>query len=84
MAVKIRLKRIGRRHRACYRLAATDSRAPRDGAVIEELGVYDPANKNPDQQVALRADRLQHWLKVGAVPSDTVRRLLVRAGLIGK
>lgn len=84
MAVRIRLKRIGRRHRACFRLAATDARCPRDGAVIEELGTYDPANKVPERQVDLRTERLQHWLKVGAVPSDTVRRLLVRAGLIGK
>lgn len=84
MAVKIRLKRMGRRHRACFRLAATDSRAPRDGAVIEELGVYDPANKSPERQVQLRTERLAYWLKVGAVPSDTVRRLLLRAGLIGK
>ena len=82
MAVKIRLKRLGRRHRSFFRLAAVDSRAPRDGRVIEELGLYDPANRVSEQQVRLNGERIKYWLGVGAVPSDTVRDLLKRNGLL--
>ncbi len=79
MAVKLRLKRIGRAHRAIFRLAAMDERSPRDGRVLEELGLYDPANQNPAAQLQLRLDRVQHWISQGAVPSDTVRQLIRRA-----
>ena len=81
MAVRIRLKRFGRRHRSCYRINAVDSRRPRDGRVLEELGWYDPEAKTPDQQVSLKRQRIEHWLGVGAQPSDTVRDLLVRHGI---
>ncbi|MDX2198845.1 MAG: 30S ribosomal protein S16 [Phycisphaerae bacterium] len=83
MAVKLRLKRFGRTHHAVYRLGAVDSRKPRQSAVIEELGTYDPKNKDEAAQVRLNAERLEHWLSVGAQPSDTVRGLLRRHG-IGK
>ena len=84
MAVRIRLKRVGRRHRSAYRLAAVDGRRPRDGTVIEELGSYDPANNNPDRQVVLAHDRIEYWLSVGAQPSDTVRRLLEKQGIVAE
>ncbi|MBW7906313.1 MAG: 30S ribosomal protein S16 [Phycisphaerae bacterium] len=81
--VKLRLKRMGRTHRAYYRLSAMDERNPRDGRVLEDLGVYDPQNKDRQQQLVLNADRISHWLRVGAMPTDTVRQLLKRHG-IGK
>ena len=81
MAVKLRLKRMGRNHCAYYRLNAVDSRRPRDGRVVEELGTYDPQNKNAEAQVKLNADRIKYWLSVGAQPSETVAGLLKRAGV---
>jgi small subunit ribosomal protein S16 len=58
-----------------------DARAPRDGRVIEELGWYDPQAKEPDKQVSLKRDRIEHWLKTGAQPTETVRHLLKRQGI---
>jgi len=81
--VKLRLKRMGRNHRAFYRISAMDERNPRDGRVLEDLGVYDPQNKDAGQQLKVNGERVQHWLSVGAVPTDTVRQLLSRQG-IGK
>lgn len=80
MAVRIRLKRFGRRHRSFYRLAAVDSRRPRDGRVLEELGWYDP-EAAAEQQTSLNRDRIEYWIGVGAQPSDTVRQLLVKHGI---
>ena len=79
MAVRLRLKRMGRRHRPFYRVAAMDARAKRDGRVIEELGYYDPIAKEEGQQFSLKQDRVDYWLSVGAEPSDTVRRLIERS-----
>ncbi len=81
MAVKLRLKRFGRRHRAVFRLAAMDSRSPRDGRVLEELGHYDPTNKDPGMQVRLNGERIRHWLNRGAIPTETVRDLLKKNGI---
>ena len=81
MAVKLRLKRFGRRHRSFYRVSATDSRNPRDGRVIEELGWYDPQAAEPDKQVSLNRERIEYWLGVGAQPTDTVKKLLARQGI---
>jgi small subunit ribosomal protein S16 len=81
MAVKLRLKRMGRSNRAYFRLNAIDSRAPRDGRVIEELGSYDPRAKDAGKQFVAKLDRCKHWLDVGAVPSETVSSLLKRSGL---
>jgi len=81
VAVRLRLKRVGRRHRPSYRVAAVDSRSPRDGRVIEELGSYNPLASDPNQQVVLVRDRIEYWLSVGAQPSDTVRNLLKRQGV---
>ena len=81
MAVKLRLKRMGRTHKAFYRLNAIDSRSPRDGRVIEQLGHYDPQHKDQKQQFVADLDRCRHWLDVGAVPSETVSSLLKKSGL---
>ncbi len=58
-----------------------ESRSPRDGRVIEELGWYDPAGKDDTKQVSLKRERIEYWLSVGAQPSDTVRDLLKRQGI---
>lgn len=84
MAVRLRLKRFGRRHRAFFRLNAVDARRPRDGRVLEELGWYDPVADAPDKQVSLNRERIEYWLSVGAQPSDTVRDLLTRHGIAVK
>lgn len=84
VAVKLRLKRFGRRHRSFYRLNAMDTRSPRDGRVIEQLGWYDPNEKEVDKRSALNRERIEYWLGVGAVPSDTVRQLLKRQGIAAK
>ena len=81
MAVRIRLKRVGRRHRPSFRLAAVDRRRARDSRVIEELGSYNPIDPVEDRRVALKRDRIEYWLSVGALPSDTVRRLLEKHGI---
>ena len=81
VAVKLRLKRFGRRHRTCYRLNAIDGRTARDGKVIEELGFYDPEAKQPDQQLRIDRQRVEYWLSVGAQPSQTVANLLKHAGV---
>lgn len=81
MSVKLRLKRFGRRHRPFYRINAIDSRTPRDGRPIEELGHYDPIEPDQKKAVVLKHDRIKYWLSVGAQPSDTVRDLLKKAGI---
>src|SRR5688500_7540633 len=81
MAVKLRLKRMGRTHKPFYRLNAVDSRSPRDGRVIEELGMYDPVNKDQAKQFQAKLDRCRYWLDVGAIPSETVSTLLKRSGV---
>ena len=83
MAVRLRLKRFGRRNRPFYRVTAVDGRKARDGRVIEELGFYDPANKDVAQQVRLDSERIRYWLSVGAQPSDTVRGLIRRTEASG-
>ena len=81
MAVKLRLKRLGRRHRTFFRLNAMDSRKPRDGRVIEQLGWYDPIAKESEKQVSLNRERIEYWLSVGAQPTETVRNLLTQQGI---
>src|SRR5579862_5915230 len=80
MAVKLRLMRMGKTKQPTYRLVAADSRSPRDGRFIEVVGSYDP--RHPDHRVSLKADRVAHWLKDGAQPTDRVKRLLEGEGLI--
>ena len=81
MAVKIRLKRMGRSNAPFFRVNAIDSRSPRDGRVIEELGYYDPRNKDAGKQFVVNLDRCRHWLDVGAIPSETVSSMLKKNGL---
>src|ERR1041385_2316495 len=81
MAVKIRLSRMGRKNHPFYRINAIDSRTPRDGRVIEELGYYDPRHKDNAKQFVAKLDRCKHWLDVGAIPSETVSSLLKKAGV---
>ena len=81
MAVRLRLQRIGRRHRPTYRLTAVDKRRSLSSRVIEELGSYDPITKESDRRLVLKQDRIAYWLRVGAQPSDTVRRLLETSGI---
>jgi small subunit ribosomal protein S16 len=76
--VRIRMKRMGRRHTATYRVTAVDGRASRDGRVIEELGFYDPGNKNEALRFSVNAERVAYWVSKGAQPSTTVRTLLKR------
>ena len=84
MAVKLRLKRLGRRHRSFFRLSAMDCRCPRDGRVLEELGWYDPQSKEADKRLSLNRERIEHWLGKGAEPTETVRHLLKRQGIAVK
>ena len=79
MAVKIRLKRLGTKNKPFWRVVAADNRSPRDGRFIEELGYYDP-KPNP-ANVHLKADRIQHWLSVGAQPTEIVKSLLKKKGI---
>src|SRR5262245_1988307 len=72
VAVRIRMKMMGRKHRPYFRIVAIDSRQPRDGRIIEELGSYDPLVKNTDERVKLLPSRVKHWLGVGAKPSEKV------------
>ena len=81
MAVKLRLSRMGRSHKAFFRLNAIDSRSPRDGAVIEELGFHDPLVKDPSKEFVANLDRCKYWLDKGAIPSERVSTLLKRAGV---
>ncbi len=84
MAVKLRLKRFGRRNLSFYRINAMDSRSPRNGRVIEERGWYDPEAKQTDKQISLNRQRVEYWLSVGAQPSETVGKLLERQGIAVK
>lgn len=78
MAVKIRLTRMGRRHRPFYRMNAVDGRTPRDGKILEKLGHYDPLEKDSSKQYVLNVERIQYWLDRGAEPSETVSQILLR------
>src|SRR6059058_588297 len=75
VAVRIRMKMMGRKHRPYFRIVAIDSRQPRDGRIIEELGSYDPMVKNTDERVRLKPERVKYWLSVGAKPSERVAML---------
>ena len=76
--VKIRLARHGAKKRPFYRIVAADSRSPRDGRFLERLGSYDPT-RNP-ALIEIKQDRLAEWLKNGAQPTETVARLIKKAG----
>ena len=80
MAVKIRLRRMGAKRAPFYRVVVADSRYPRDGRFIEEIGYYDPT-KNP-ADVKIDADKAKQWISNGAQPTDTVRDLLKKNGVL--
>ena len=82
MSVKIRMRRMGAKRKPFYRIVVADSRAPRDGRFIEEVGYYNPVSQPKD--LKLDEDKIFEWLKKGAQPSDTVRSLLSGAGLMAK
>lgn len=82
MAVKLRLLRMGAKKAPFYRIVAADSRAPRDGRFIELLGTYDPRT-NP-AKVTIKEEEILKWLNNGAQPSDTVKNLLSKEGIIKK
>jgi len=81
MAVKIRLKRVGRRNRPFYRMCVFDSRTRRDGLPVEELGSYDPRGETTEQKLNINRKRAHYWLGVGAEPSETCRSLLRHLGV---
>jgi small subunit ribosomal protein S16 len=80
VAVVIRMKKMGRAHRAFFRICATDKRAPRDGRVLEELGTYDPSVPETDARAVLNQERVAHWMSVGALPSEKVAVLIKKYG----
>ncbi len=82
MAVKIRLKRIGAKKAPFYRLVVADSRSPRDGRFIEEIGYYNPVSQ--PIEVKIDEEKALQWMLNGAKPSDTVRKLFSDAGLMEK
>lgn len=82
MAVKLRLKRMGKKGKPFYRIVAADSRYPRDGRIIESIGTYNPTT-NP-AEVTLDSEAAEKWLKNGAQPSDTVRNILSKQGVMKK
>ncbi len=80
MAVRIRLRRTGKRNAACHRIVVADARSPRDGRFIENIGLYDPRHKNE----TIDMDRVDYWLAQGAQPSETVAAVIKRgrAGML--
>ncbi len=80
MAVKIRLKRMGAKKRPFYRIVVADSRAPRDGRFIEEIGFYNPVSE--PKEVKIDQEKAQKWLSNGAKPTETVRILLKNNGIV--
>ncbi len=83
MAVRIRMKKMGRAHRPFFRVVVMDQRSPRDGRVIEEVGTYDPMVPETDARVKLQGERVDYWLSVGAQASDKVGVLIKKYGTEG-
>ncbi len=83
MSVRIRMKKMGRKHRPFYRICAMEIRVPRDGRVLEELGTYDPMVPETDARAMLNSERIKYWLSVGAQPSDKVGVLIKKYGAEG-
>lgn len=82
MAVKIRLKRMGAKKAPFYRIVVADSRSPRDGKIIEQVGTYNPLIE--PAEVKVDSDLTIKWLQNGAIPTDTVKNLLSKAGVMEK
>ncbi|MDR2707071.1 MAG: 30S ribosomal protein S16 [Planctomycetaceae bacterium] len=83
MAVKIRMKKMGRLHRPFFRVCVMDARTPRDGRVLEEVGYYDPMVPETDARAVLNGERINYWIGVGAQPSDKVSVLIKKYGVNG-
>ena len=81
MSVKIRLKRTGRKNRISFRIVASDTRASRDGEVLEKLGAYDPEGLTEEKKVQLNPERVEFWIRKGAQPTAIVDRILRRRGI---
>ena len=79
MAVKLRLRRVGKKKQPVYKLVAADSRSPRDGKFLEDIGLYNPLTK--PHTIQIKEDRALYWLDKGAQPSDTVKSLLKQKGI---
>jgi len=79
MALVIRLRRHGSRKKPFFRIVVADSRAPREGRSVDQVGTYDPAFDPP--RVALKHERVDHWIKAGAKPSETVKKLIRQASI---
>ena len=85
MALVLRMARGGRRNLPFYRIVVADKRFPRDGRYIEKLGTYDPRlAANDEKRVVLNKERIEHWIKMGAIPSDRIARMLAAAGMGAK
>jgi small subunit ribosomal protein S16 len=82
MSLKLRLARAGTKKRPYYHVVVADARSPRDGRFIEKIGTYDPKLSDTSKRVNLVVERAQHWLSVGAQPTDRVLRFLDAAGLL--
>ena len=80
MAVKIRIRRMGAKKAPFYRVVVADSRSPRDGRFIEEIGYYNPVAQ-PEAEVKIDSEKVEKWLKNGAQPTDVVKRLFTKAGI---
>ena len=83
MAVVIRMKKMGRSHQSFFRICAMDKRQPRHGRPLEELGTYNPLVKDTDARALLKAERIDYWLGVGALPSEKVAVLIKKYGTGG-
>jgi len=81
VAVKIRLKRFGAKKSPFYRIVVADSKSPRDGKFIDEIGYYNPISQ--PVEIKIDSEKAKKWLNVGAQPSDTVRSLFKKEGIIG-
>ncbi|UCF30347.1 MAG: 30S ribosomal protein S16 [bacterium] len=82
MSVSIRLKRMGKKKQPFYRVVVADSRSPRDGRFIDIIGTYDP--KKDPAEIVIKEEKALEWLRTGAKPSDTVRSLLSKKGIMKK
>ncbi len=84
MSVRIRLTRTGRKNEPYWRIAVFDSRTRRDGRYLEKLGTYDPGEKKAESKVKIDLERYNHWVSKGALPSDSIARLLNHTGSVKK
>ena len=84
MSVRIRLTRTGKKNEAYWRIAVFDSRTRRDGRFLENLGVYDPSVAKADEKVKINLERYNAWVKQGALPTESLARILKHAGQIKK